>query len=508
MVEVTRSDRRLELVGLGASLAILATVAVLRLPNESQWLDEAFTRAAVNDFWEYADSRAGNMFLYMVVVRGFATIDTATWWLRMPSVLAAAGALVLFRPIARRVGGSRLVALALPTLALSVWFQWAATDARAYSLEILVTVAAWLCALLALESPGRDGRKWWLLLALLGGIGVGIHGFFELQLVPIALLVLLRRGFRGAVTVLWPVVLTSAAVLVIFVRAGTVDRVGISTAGGISNWIGETLVVFFGSHALSKVVLLELVLCGVVAAYLHLRRKGLRRSWRILLPLLWMFVPVAVLALVSMRVDRFSARYVIGSLPGVALVLAGATIWLSDRIRSKFGAIWQGGALAAVVGLLMFTTFVTPYPWRQDWRGAVEVVAANARNGDAIVFADDAGQYPEFTRPGFEATWQTSRRAATPAVMSHRRPLGLVRIDDRVLFPSVVAQRVESHDRVWMVQLLTGHDLVDNIALITDDRHMDGYGRVDRWCFDGPIVVELWERGASGSAEDSSLPCR
>lgn len=504
---MTRPERRQELLGLVTSLVILAVVVALRVPSESQWLDEAFTRAAIGDFWGYADSRGGNMFVYMVVVRGFATVSTATWWLRMPSVLAAAGALVLLRPVARRIGGSRLVMVALPALALSVSFQWAATDARAYSLEILITVASWLCAFAALEDGSRH-RRWWWVLALLGGVGVGVHGFFWLQLIPIAMLIALRRGIRRAAADLWPSVLVSLGILLIFFRAGTVGRVGISTTGGVGRWIGETMSVFVSSNAVAKVVVLELTLVGVVAAYVRVRRIGLRRSWRPVVPLLWMFVPVIALGLVSVWVNRFSARYVIGSLPGVALVIAVAVVWLADKIRTKAGAVWESAFAVVVAGVLVFTAAATPYPWRQDWRGVVELVAGEARPGDGIVFADVEGQYPEFTRPGFEGTWQESARSVTPDVLSHRRPLDQVRIDDQVLSTSdVAAQAATGVDRIWYVQLLTGHDLVNNIDLITSDDRMEEYGRVDRWCFEGPILVELWERGVTSASGEPPRSC-
>lgn len=490
-------DRRIERIGLAASLLVVGVLAVIRLPGESMWLDEAYSRSALNDFWLDLRTFKGTMVLYTGLLRMWAIVSTATWWLRVPSVLAGVATLFVFRPIARRVGGSRLVALALPLMALSIGFLWAATDMRTYSLEILLTVIAWYCYLRADVERGLPSeRTWWRLLAVTGVLGVLSHGLFVVQLVPIALVATVAMGTAKAARKLAPTVVLSGATLGVFLLLGTSTANGTYVPGGPSVWAGSAMDLFLSSAPLLKLILVELLAAAVVLAYWR-GRSGSRRSRSLaLVAPSWSIVPIVALGVISVASPTFNPRYVLPVIPGIALALGTVGVAADDRIRRRAkGAsrlrlpVWSGSI--ALVVLALVTLVTASYPEKQDWRGAVTVVASQARATDGIVFADRWNVSPELTRPAFEATWAERSRATTPIAVSPARPLGRALPFDVPLTPPVIFERMAPHPRVWIVEYRLGKSITDEI---TGWRGFSGYSEVSRWHFDGGIQVTLWQR--------------
>lgn len=491
------SDHFLEMIGVIGALVILVVVAAVRLPSESMWLDEAFTRGAMNDFGFDLTTFRGTMILYMGFVWAWARVSDATWWIRVPSVLAAGGSLVVLRVIARRIGGARLVAVALPVCALSVGFQWVATDARAYAFETLLTAFAWYCFFAAGDARSdRIARRWWWTLAATSVLGVACHGLFVVQLVPLAAVAVVRDGVRGALAELWPTALAGGSTVGAFIIAGALAQNGTYTSGGIGTFLGAVLNVFIGPNVGLRTLLSEVALVGVVIAYLHARRYGTRESWPSLVPAAWAFGPVIVLAVFDLVTPVDNPRYILAALPGFALLLASVALAVSDRLVSR--RVRPGAALLVcavpLVALLALTALVTPYPTHADWRGAARMVAGDARPGDGIVFADAAGQFPQFTRPAFEAAWAEHERTVTPVAISPSRPLGRVRSHDAVLSTKSVVEKASRCRRVWFVQAAGG--VQDRITPITSSASRWGFEKVGDWTFAGDIHIELWAKPA------------
>lgn len=495
-VGAARSDAY-EWVALASSLGILATAAVIRIPRESMWLDEAYTRAAINSFWFDVRTFGGTMFAYMVLMRAWSVVSGATWWLRVPSTVFSAITLCVLRPIARRIGGSRLVVTALPVTALLVGFQWMATDARAYAMETLIVSFAWFCVLVSNGRFGRfASRHQRLLFAVVGPLGIATHGLFALQLIPVGLAVLLRDGLRGSVRVLWPVVVTSSATLGIFVVTGASRKNGTFVDGGPATWIGSTIDTLLGSDPVARIILTQVMLAAVVVTYLTLRDNGIAGSWPHLVPCLWAAVPPLLLALLSMSEPTYNPRYLLASLPAVGLLLGVGASTLGELSGRVVGSRRGRVVLGSVPPLLILAVLggvavLSPYPTHQDWRGAANLVAIHADRGDAIVFADAPGQVPQFTRPGFEAAWSEHHRNETPVALSPRRPLGQVVSSDEVLDARAIVRAAPSFDRIWFVQS-GGPGVPDRIEAVVRSVGFDQFHRTGKWDFDGDIRVELW----------------
>ena len=328
-------DRAIERWGLAVSLMILVVTAAVRLGATSLWLDEAYSLAAVDGLGASLRATHGTMGLYYVLLWPWAHLVRSAWWMRALSVVFAAGTLFVFRPIARRVGGSRLVAVSLPLLALGALFQWKATEARAYSLEMLIATASWWVMLRALDEE-RPGR-WWLLFGMLSVCGELSHGLYVLQLVPIGVYVVVRgRRLANLVGV------GSSAVCVVGVSlylltAGR-GQTGTYIPGGIQAWTGSTLDALLSANVALKIFLTEVLVLGIIWTVRSAWKTRGRTTSRTdpLLALLWFVLPVASLVGASLYSNSFNPRYLSPVLPALALLLGITGLGLDDwRGRSK-----------------------------------------------------------------------------------------------------------------------------------------------------------------------------
>ncbi|MDQ4132867.1 MAG: glycosyltransferase family 39 protein [Actinomycetota bacterium] len=132
-----------------AVLVVVAVGLVARFVARSHlWLDEALSvniaRLPVGDIPD-ALRRDGSPPLYYLLLHGWmALLGTGTVAVRALSGLFAVAAVPLVWVAARRVGGRRAAVAALLLLSMSPFAVRYATEARMYSLLILLAVAGWL----------------------------------------------------------------------------------------------------------------------------------------------------------------------------------------------------------------------------------------------------------------------------------------------------------------------------------------------------------------------------
>lgn len=491
-----------ERLGLGAALGILAVVAVLRLDATALWLDEAYSLGAVNDLGASVQGTHGTMALYYVVLWLWAQVSTATWWLRLFSVLCAAATLVLLRPVARRIGGSRLVLVALPLTALSSMFAWKATEARSYALETLITTACWYVLLRAEEAPeGRD-RWWYLSLAPLVVAGLGCHGFFVMQLLPLGLVALL--GSRPRRAVLWslPAMVAGAATLAWLMSSG-ISNVGTTVTGGFDAVVRSSVASLLSSFTGAAVVFLAVGAFATVRAVRVARRARTPRA-RMRASVAWSWALVPWLALVAMWFvePRFNPRYLAPSLPGLALLLGGGALLLDDalaaRLRRGSSRVAPPRYVTLVIVAFTLVTLIGDPPFvREDWRGAARLVGAEARPVDGLVFVPG-----DLSRPPFEAAWREVPHGFGPTPISPARPLGRVLRSDDDLARTDVAMAAEGCARLWVVEYRVAGSVTAQLA--SEPAFAARFRRVSHHAFADDVEVTLFERTDPAAARTAT----
>jgi mannosyltransferase len=341
----------------------------------SLWLDETIAYWMIKDGARTAIARSaeygGGHTLYHLLLWATSMVaGTSEVALRLPSLLAMAGATVLLSRLAARLAGAEAARLAVVVFVSSQGIAFAAADARVYALATLLAVAA-LLALVRWLDGGRpiDG----VLYALSAALTFHAHYLFAPLLAVHALYAAWRR--RRGDTVVGPRALAAVGVLLMMLLLPAIP--GFFTVFGTRDlfvW-AETPTATEVVEALAPPVLVYAVLAGaaLAAASIGLRferghREARRDAW--LLPALWFVVPPLVLLAVSILTPEkiFVPRYFLGAVPGLALLVGGALA----RVEP---APARGLIATAIVAVAIAACPLRRHGW-EDWRAAAAAAGA------------------------------------------------------------------------------------------------------------------------------------
>jgi Dolichyl-phosphate-mannose-protein mannosyltransferase len=483
---------------LGAGWVI--ALGLPRLGRRPFWIDEAFTVGATHDLVATWRGTGGTMGLYYLVMWPVAQVSLDRAWLRLPSLLFAAATVVVVHEIGRLIGGRRVGAMAAGLLAASWVVARYGLEARSYALALLLVSLSWLGLVGAVEAGDRAGQRWWWVFVVATLLAPLAHGLaalhFASQVAVLGLAPDRRRWWRRCV----PVAAALAVEGVVLFSLG---------AGEVANWIAplnrrqvSALLRMLVGKDTRLAVIGALVVVAVALAAADAWRERRRRSarsissddrattetWLRLVPVFWMAgVPLLIVGLSLFR-PYAEPRYVIGAVPGVALVLAG----LLARIRPVAFAAAAWVALALV--LVTDQPHITPRG-SEDWPTLVEQVAADGHDGDRLLM-------PAMLRSPFDYAWaEHDGPAVEPAVvpLSPTDAVGDVKRFYEVAPGDVRAQlRAAPVDgaAVWYVDRdIKRRDDVD--ALVADPEVARNYRVTGRWEFTGELYLVRFEPRAA-----------
>lgn len=397
--------------------------------RQSVWRDEAVTWQVANrsiaDIWSMLDGAdAAHGLYYLLMHWWFAAVGTDAFTLRLPSVLAMAGAAALTAALARKLAGALAGLASGAALVLVPDVQRFAQEGRSYAMVVLgVAGATWLLVRV-LERPSR--RLWagyaatMLTTALLNWLSLLALCAHALSVLVLELGRRPRRGGRSSapqsvprsvrrppatsvlpLRVRHPVGCWSAAAAVVL--AGTLPVVRLSyTQSEQVSWIPPS----DWSTVLGVAVLL---LVGAVCSKARTTSRGVIPLTSVAFPLL--AVPQLGLLLVSFCKPLFVSRYVLCSDLGLALLIGTAVAWGAREVCSS-GSAPRGSPVrrarsaprARREGLVVSTAaamaFLALLPAQIDLRrpdsrvddvlAPARKVAAVARPGDGVLFVPDA----------------------------------------------------------------------------------------------------------------------
>ncbi|CAN5793338.1 hypothetical protein BH10ACT1_BH10ACT1_35320 [soil metagenome] len=368
------------MLGVAAAL-LLALVAWLPRARERPiWLDEALTVGATGDLLSTWRHTGGTMALYYLIVAPLASVTTDRFALRAPSMLFAALAVVAVSAVGRRIGG-RWSGIRAAALLASSWFLARyAMEARSYALALLLVSISWLgLVAAATQDDEARRRRWWLVYVVAMGLAPLAHGLaalqFPFQVLALALLPDPKRWVRPLLPL----------VGVLLVEGGVLFGIG---AGDVANWIPPLRYldlklfcrVMFGRAWIGWLIGPLVVLATLLAVRDRIRSRT-TATWLGLVPVLWAWgVPLAILAISLVRPYQ-AHRYILTSLPGVALLLAG----LLARVR------WPAVASAAwvvLVAALLWNQPAAVSTGLEEWPDLARQIRADARPGESLLAPD------------------------------------------------------------------------------------------------------------------------
>ncbi|MFJ1602160.1 glycosyltransferase family 39 protein [Streptomyces sp. NPDC088253] len=365
-------------VGPAALTLLLGLWGISR--ENSMWRDEAATwqvaHRTVPEIWHLLDRVDVVHGLYYLFMHGvFAVFGDSLLALRLPSVLAMAGAAALVTLLGTRLADRCTGLAAGLAFALIPAVQQYAQEGRPYSL--VAACVALACGLLvaAVDSPGA-GR--WVAYGMAVLAGALLNWFSLLVLFAHAVTMALARPPRA--TVLRWAVASSAAVI------GTLPLVVASKAQSAQvAWIPP----------ISRSTLLGLLLtllAGALCAWLARPRGDHRMPCGARLPLTAVALPLLVLPpllllAVSLAHPLYLARYVLFSHLGLALLIGAACRALAFRLRIPPRRLIVVVMALAFLGLLPVELSLRSAAGRvDDVLSTAENVAAVREAGDGVLY--------------------------------------------------------------------------------------------------------------------------
>src|SRR6266851_3304574 len=485
-------------------VAIIPALAELvvggyRIGVPSLWRDEAATiagsqrpLAAIVAMVPNQDAVHGPYYVLMHAVIAAGGISATT--LRLPSLLAMSVAVGLTAALGRRLAqasglpGPRavglLAGLALTAVPLTTRY---AQEARPYALTTAFAVLATYALVRAVASPRWP---WWVLYAA-ALLLAGLFSLFSVLIVAAHAVSLwwARSQAGGEVTPQimrrWLAACLAAAALlapVAYLSAGQSAQLNWVRRPDLSS-AATLLRDFAGATALIPVVAV-LALLGCLAANGIQYRGGVTLA-SIALP--WLILPPVVLMAVSFIHPVYVERYVLFSLPALALLTSAGLVGLATVTRRALAGRHLGRRLAdvlavvpsAVLALVVAGAVIGPQrEIRQagaradDLRGVANVIARHERPRDAILYLPRDAELVGVAYPAPFRRLRDIGQAKSPVASATLRGLPAS--------PRVVAARLASVRRVWVVQW--AHPLSRSSAAPAGlSRLLDGLRLIGRW---------------------------
>ena len=397
MVDITEGDQdagstsrapgsRVPLLVTAAATLTALVLGLFRLGRLSLWYDEAQTVGTVDRplgdaLWRISHWEVNQSPFYLLVA-GWIRLGDSEAFLRFLSVAAFVGTVPLLFLLGRRLADARVGALAAVLFALHGFtLEWA-QQLRGYALVTCLVTLATLLLVRLLEAPStRRALAYGLVAAL-----AAYTQFFALLVIGVHVVTVAlvrprgpdRRPFFVAAATL-AVALAPLALFLLTQEGDPIYWVEDPSGGQVLDTLSDLsgggrgqLLAYGVAGAL-----------GVAAAFQAVRSRGWSSAWRLLLPVLWVVLPLGFTVLSSATVKPLLvSRFLLVVVPGLILVAAIGVVHLVDHAPRGVAVLALGGLLVASLLGVRATVERPPF---EDWRNAVALVADGAEPGDVVV---------------------------------------------------------------------------------------------------------------------------
>lgn len=377
-------DRRTAVAGVVVGL-LGCVLSATGSGRPSFWYDEAATVSAVNrsysQLFSLVSQTDGVHAAYYLVIKAWTSVfGLSEFAMRFPSALAVGAAAATMVLLGDRLAGRGFGIVAGVALLTIPRTMWAGSEARSYAGTLFVAVLVTLLVLVALDR----GRWWWVAYGV--GVLVAVIWFFlaiTLLAAHAAYVLLLRRSaFREFA------VAGLAALVVLSPFAWWVSR-----QRGQVSWIPQMSMQraavylrfeFFDGTWVYPVVGAALVVLAASAAVVSSSAVVSVRV--VILGVCWVAIPALVVFAVSWwGAHLYAPRYLVFTVPGLALLLSWAVVTLSRQRR------WATVILVAALAAAAVPDYLAqrgPYgrTGGTDFSAVADYVGEHAAPGDCVAF--------------------------------------------------------------------------------------------------------------------------
>jgi mannosyltransferase len=358
--------------------AVAAIANFLWIGRQSLWQDEGFTANMVivpwSEFWSLIFTHSeGNMVGYHLLLR-FWPLHENEAGLRSFSALCIVASVPLVFWIGNELGGRAAGWWAASFFALWLFIVRYGQEARSYSLLVLVTLAATAALLKATRS---DARRWWAAWGVLLSLGLYVHIFGALMVLPHAVWIVMQRPPRRRVALAAGVALLVASPMLVYLpfHFGTTNIDWIQRPTRESLWLRVILPLTGYSYYMLAALIVAATGLGAVV---FLRQRDELPKFAFLMT--WASLPLLVALGYSLLVRPvLQANYVIEIVPALPLLLGIAITKIPTRIASAVA-----GVLVLVICARSMEQYYSGF-LKPEIREAAALVASQTRPGDAVV---------------------------------------------------------------------------------------------------------------------------
>lgn len=489
-------------VGLGAIALIIDLIAIER---PALWRDEMASivvarrsPAAIVQMLHHDDAPLGAYYLFL---HFWIQVSASALWLRLPSALAAAGSVVFLFLLGKRLGGLCLGAVAASVLAVLPFTTLFAQQVRPYALVMCGATAASWFLVLAIQDRRRPH---WIAYSVIITLTVALH-VIAITLVAAHLLtcILVNRNryreYRSWLISVIPAALVGAALAAL-------------TAGDSTShaWIPKTNVHtpydaardFAGSRP-ALALLLAVTLAGALIAVLsrtsdsgHMSpSRGVQvNTWSLGLP--WLLLPAGLLMMISFAYPLFVSRYVLFSLPAMALVVAGGAVSMSRAVRRSRAPRAPVAGLALVTAIALVAAVAKPQvdlrrvgAHTDDPKAEASYLLSVARPGDGIVYSPRDLEHSL-------VSYGSSRPLPVDALLAVS-PTASATLNGVEVAPSKAAASMLKFSRLWVLDV-PGFEDTTAVAAAARAALAAHFRQVTATDLDGAVLV-LYERVGTGT---------
>ena len=397
-----RHFKWLLLLGVLAAMGISLTIGLM----QSVWFDEAYSiwlaKQPVGELLRLTSLDTHPPFYYLLL-KGWAGIfGWSEFALRSLSVLAMGGALATGVVLAKRLFGVRAALVALVFAVFAPFLLRYGFEIRMYALASLIGIAATYVLVRAVEEKEyRKQVRLYVLYAMLVALGVyTLYYTALLWIVHVVWLVWLAKNRKESILKQrWWLAYAGSLVLFLpwlptFMKQLTNGALApISQQMTVENMVGVMSFTFLYQPSWQLNGLLSLVIALVIGLAIYVgiqacKQVDKKQKPYLVLLALYAFLPILLIALISLARPMYVERYLAHVLIGLVLFLAIAT-WLTveKKRRNKwllpgvFLAVFVFGAThLAAVGNCNFQRLHVP-----QVKQAAEVIACK----DDVVLAAD-----------------------------------------------------------------------------------------------------------------------